>query len=75
MTNNISDFPKKQTRTRRKTNYKNAENKKVSGFAPRTDNQKALWDAMRERSPPPTHQTSTPLKRLIRSLLHDHTLR
>ena len=44
------DFPKKQTRTRRKTNYKNAEAKKVSGLTPRTDNQKALWDAMQSSS-------------------------
>lgn len=42
--------PKKQSRTRRKTNYKGATNKKTSGFAPRTDNQKALWDSMRDGS-------------------------
>jgi len=48
--NNDLEPPKKQTRTRRKTNYKNAENKKVSGFTPRTDNQKALWSAMQENS-------------------------
>ena len=42
--------PKKQTRTRRKTSYKGATNKKTSGFAPRTDNQKALWDSMRDGS-------------------------
>lgn len=47
---NIEDFPKKPSRTRRKTNYKNAATKQVSGFAPRTNNQKALWDAMRESS-------------------------
>jgi phosphate starvation-inducible PhoH-like protein len=50
MSDNITDFPKKPTRSRRKTNYKNAAAKQVSGFTPRTDNQKALWDAMRETS-------------------------
>ena len=39
--------PKKQTRTRRKTNYKGASNKKTSGLVPRTDNQKALIDALK----------------------------
>jgi phosphate starvation-inducible PhoH-like protein len=39
--------PKKQTRSRRKTNYKGATAKKTSGFAPRTDNQKQLWDHMK----------------------------
>lgn len=47
---NIQDFPKKPVRSRRKTNYKNADNKKVSGLVPRTDNQKALWEAMRDSS-------------------------
>lgn len=48
MSNNIEDFPKKQTRSRRKTNYKNAANKRVSGFVPRTERQKQLWEAMRD---------------------------
>lgn len=43
-----ADFPTKPTRTRRKTNYKGAANKKTSGFVARTDNQKALWDAIRD---------------------------
>ena len=47
---NIQDFPKKPVRSRRKTNYKNADNKKVSGLVPRTANQKALWEAMRDSS-------------------------
>ena len=41
------DFPKKPTRTRRKTNYKNAENKKVSGLLPKTAKQGDLIDALR----------------------------
>ena len=41
------DFPKKPTRTRRKTNYKNAENKKVSGLVPKTTKQGDLIDALR----------------------------
>lgn len=43
-----TDFPVKQKRTRRRTNYKNASVKQVSGFTPRTDKQKALWDAMKD---------------------------
>ena len=39
--------PKKQTRTRRKTNYKGAESKKTSGIVPRTENQKLLLDALK----------------------------
>jgi phosphate starvation-inducible protein PhoH and related proteins len=50
MSDNITDFPKKPTRSRRKTNYKGAANKKTSGFTPRTDKQKALWEAMRDSS-------------------------
>jgi phosphate starvation-inducible PhoH-like protein len=42
--------PKKQTRTRRKTNYKGASNKKTSGLVPRTDNQKLLIDALKTNS-------------------------
>jgi phosphate starvation-inducible PhoH-like protein len=44
----MDDFPKKQTRTRRKTNYKNASKKDISGFVPKNDNQKALWDAFKD---------------------------
>lgn len=40
------DFPKKQTRTRRKTNYKNADNKKTSGLVPKTSRQKDLIEAL-----------------------------
>lgn len=47
MDDNITDFPKKPVRSRRKTNYKGAANKQTSGFIARTDNQKALWEAMR----------------------------
>ena len=50
MDDNVTDFPVKQKRTRRKTNYKNAATKKVSGFTPRTNNQKALWEAMKGNS-------------------------
>ena len=50
MSDNITDFPVKPKRTRRKTNYKGAANKKTSGFTPRTDKQKALWEAMRDSS-------------------------
>jgi len=39
--------PKKQTRTRRKTNYKNASLKKTSAFVPRTESQRKLWDFMK----------------------------
>jgi phosphate starvation-inducible PhoH-like protein len=42
--------PKKQTRTRRKTNYKGASAKKTSGLVPRTDNQKLLIDALKSNS-------------------------
>ena len=42
--------PKKPTRTRRKTNYKGATAKKTSGLVPRTDNQKALIDALKTSS-------------------------
>jgi len=45
-----NDLPKKPTRTRRKTNYKGADNKKTSGLVPRTENQKALIDALKESS-------------------------
>lgn len=44
------DFPKKPTRTRRKTSYKNAENKEVSGLVAKTDKQKDLIEALRSSS-------------------------
>jgi phosphate starvation-inducible protein PhoH and related proteins len=45
-----SEPPKKQTRTRRKTNYKGAAAKKTSGILPRTDNQGKLLQALNESS-------------------------
>ncbi len=42
--------PKKQTRTRRKTNYKGAAAKKTSGIVPRTDNQGKLLQALANSS-------------------------
>ena len=42
--------PKKQTRTRRKTNYKGAAQKKTSGIVPKTPKQKELLDAFKEYS-------------------------
>lgn len=42
--------PKKQTRTRRKTNYKGATSKKTSGIVARTDNQDLLIKALKESS-------------------------
>lgn len=48
--NNVTDFPKKPVRSRRKTNYKGAANKKTSGFVPLTGNQKALWGSLKESS-------------------------
>jgi phosphate starvation-inducible PhoH-like protein len=42
--------PKKPTRTRRKTNYKGATAKKTSGLVPRTDNQRALIDALKSNT-------------------------
>ena len=47
MSDIITDFPKKQTRTRRKTNYKNSENKKTSGLVPKTAKQKELLDHLK----------------------------
>ena len=46
----MDEPPKKQTRTRRKTNYKGATAKKVSGIVPKTDKQKELLDALKESS-------------------------
>ena len=42
--------PKKQTRTRRKTNYKGADKKPTSGIIPKTDKQGDLLKALREAS-------------------------
>lgn len=39
--------PKKQTRTRRKTNYKNSTAKPTSGLVPRTEKQRMLLDALK----------------------------
>lgn len=44
---NVTDFPKKPTRTRRKTNYKNAAAKQVSGLVPINDKQKELLDSLK----------------------------
>lgn len=44
---NVTDFPKKQTRTRRKTNYKNASAKEVSGLVPVNNKQKELLDSLK----------------------------
>lgn len=44
---NVTDFPKKPTRTRRKTNYKNASAKEVSGLVPINDKQKELLDSLK----------------------------
>jgi len=46
----MDDFPVKPTRTRRKTNYKNAEAKPVSGLVPKTAKQKALLDAVKQNT-------------------------
>jgi len=43
-------IPVKQRRTRRKTNYKNAEQKNTSGLLPRTNKQKMFIDALKENS-------------------------
>lgn len=47
---NVSDFPEKQRRTRRKTNYKNSTAKKTSGIVPRTTKQKELLDSLKQSS-------------------------
>jgi phosphate starvation-inducible PhoH-like protein len=44
----MEDFPTKPTKTRRKTNYKGATNKKTSGLIAKTDKQKDLIDALKE---------------------------
>lgn len=47
---NVADFPEKQRRTRRKTNYKNSTAKKTSGITPRTTKQKELLDSLKQSS-------------------------
>ena len=44
----MDDFPEKPKRSRRKTTYKGAAQKKTSGLLPKTDKQKELLDALRE---------------------------
>lgn len=44
----MDDFPEKQKRTRRKTNYKGADSRPTSGFVPRTERQRELVDAFKE---------------------------
>lgn len=46
----LSEPPKKQVRSRRKTNYKGAEKKGKPEFIPRTDNQDYLWKAMQSNT-------------------------
>ena len=46
----MDDFPEKPKRTRRKTTYKGATAKKVSGIVPKTDKQKELLDALKASS-------------------------
>jgi phosphate starvation-inducible PhoH-like protein len=46
----MDDFPEKPKRTRRKTTYKGAAAKKVSGIVPKTDKQKELLDALKASS-------------------------
>jgi phosphate starvation-inducible PhoH-like protein len=46
----LSEPPKKQVRSRRKTNYKGAEKKDKPEFIPRTDNQDYLWKAMQSNT-------------------------
>jgi len=42
--------PKKQTRSRRKTNYKNADAKRTSGLVPKTDKQAEFLEALKSNS-------------------------
>ena len=42
--------PKKQTRTRRKTNYKNAQSKQTSGLTPKTEKQKEFLDHLKSNN-------------------------
>lgn len=46
----MENFPEKQKRTRRKTTYKGAENKPLSGIVPRTENQRLLLEALKTSS-------------------------
>ncbi len=46
----MDEPPKKQTRTRRKTNYKGAAQKTTSGIVPKTPKQKELLNAFKEYS-------------------------
>lgn len=46
----LSEPPKKQVRSRRKTNYKGADKKDKPEFIPRTDNQDYLWKAMQSNT-------------------------
>lgn len=46
----MDDFPEKPSRSKRKTNYKGAANKKTSGLVPKTDKQKELLEALKEYS-------------------------
>ena len=39
--------PKKVTKTRRVTKYKGASAKKTSGFTPKTNNQRDMWDYLK----------------------------
>ena len=43
----MSEAPKKQTRSRRKTTYKGAESKPLSGIVPKTENQGKLLEALK----------------------------
>ena len=45
---NALEPPVKQTRSRRKTNYKGAANKKTSGLVPKTDKQKEFLHHLKE---------------------------
>jgi phosphate starvation-inducible PhoH-like protein len=45
---NALEPPVKQTRSRRKTNYKGAANKKTSGLVPKTDKQKEFLHYLKE---------------------------
>ena len=47
---NVTDFPKKPVRSKRKTNYENAEKKSVSGIVPRTDKQRELLDHLKSNT-------------------------
>lgn len=44
---NITDFPKKPVRSKRKTNYKNADKKTLSGITPKTESQRELLDHLK----------------------------